>query len=147
MKLMQSLRELVANGRFDMRDLDQARQLINCMLLRLACQQGTAEDFAQIEVKIAEIESLAGAHDTAKRAEAVLEYFQLITSAAHNEVLSVVAQSLGAILSEVFETAPRRQGSSELNGIRRIILSCLSERDADGAEAAMGRYFARVRQT
>lgn len=146
MMLTRSLHDLAVSGRVDSAELHQARRLINCMLLRLACVNGREEDFDAIEQSIAEIERNLGAGQHARRAEASLEFFRLITRAAHNEVLVMVSESLTTILRHVMKAA----GSSlkfhpELVQARRHILAHLRARDADRAEQEMNAYFERLR--
>jgi flavin reductase (DIM6/NTAB) family NADH-FMN oxidoreductase RutF len=143
MMLTQSLRELAAGGRMEPEHLDQARRLVNCMLLRLACQNGSAEDFDAIEGKIAEIENYP---DAAQRAEASVEFFRLITRAAHNEVLVVVAETLTTLLRHVLQTDATLRARPELVPVRRKILAHMRERDPDAAEAEMGHSFDQLRR-
>ena len=139
----QSLRELAAGGRLEPAHLDEARRLVNCMLLRLACQNGTPEDFDAIDRKIAEIENYAGAQ---KRGEASVEFSRLITTAAHNDVLVVVAETLATLLRHVLQTDATLRARPDLVPVRRKILSHLRERDPDAAEAEMSRYFEQLRR-
>jgi len=143
MMLTQSLRELAAGGRLEPAHLDQARRLVNCMLLRLACQNGTPEDFDAIDRKIAEIENYA---DARQRGEASVEFFRLITTAAHNEVLVVVAETLATLLRHVLQTDATLRARPDLVPVRRKILTHLRERDPDAAEAEMSHYFDQLRR-
>jgi flavin reductase (DIM6/NTAB) family NADH-FMN oxidoreductase RutF len=143
MMLAQSLRELAASGKLDSLHLDQARRLINCMLLRLACQNGASEDFDAIERNIAEIENYP---DAAHRAEASIEFFRLVTKAAHNDVLVVVAETLTTLLRHVLQTDSTLRARPELVPVRRKILAHMRERDPDAAEAEMSHYFDQLRR-
>ncbi|MDA7419014.1 flavin reductase [Xenophilus arseniciresistens] len=143
MMLTQSLRELAASGRLDSIHLDQARRLINCMLLRLACQNGSAEDFDAIERNIGEIERY---DDAAQRAEASIEFFRLVTKAAHNEVLVVVAETLTTLLRHVLQTDATLRARPDLVPVRRKILAHMRERDPDAAESEMSHYFDELRR-
>ena len=143
MMLAESLRELAASGRMAQPQLDEARRLVNCMLLRMACQNGTAEDFDAIDGKIAEIENYT---EAARRAEASVEFFRLITRAAHNDVLVVVAETLTTLLRHVLKTDATLRARPELVPVRRQILAHLRARDADAAEAEMSHYFDQLRR-
>ncbi|WP_197893878.1 flavin reductase [Variovorax sp. PBS-H4] len=143
MMLTQSLRELAAGGRLDSLHLDQARRLINCMLLRLACQNGSPEDFDAIERNIAQIENYA---DAAQRAEASIEFFRLVTKAAHNDVLVVVAETLTTLVRHVLQTDTTLRARPELVPVRRKILAHMRERDPDAAECEMSHYFDQLRR-
>ena len=146
MMLTQSLRELAAKGRMDPANLDQARRLVNCMLLRLACENGGEADFDAIEGNIRAIEGFTAPEDRDKRAEASLEFFRLITRAAHNEVLVVVSESLTTILRHALKAEPNRMFRPDLVPVRKQILNHLRERDGDAAEREMQRYFDEMRR-
>ena len=146
MMLTQSLRELAARGRMEPQNLDQARRLVNCMLLRLACENGEPEDFDAIERNILEIEGYSDLVDREKRAEASLEFFRLITRAAHNEVLVVVSETLTNILRQVLKAESSLKYRPELVPVRKKILAHLRERNADDAEAQMTYYFDEMRR-
>jgi flavin reductase (DIM6/NTAB) family NADH-FMN oxidoreductase RutF len=146
MMLTQSLRDLAARGRLEPQNLDQARRLVNCMLLRLACENGKPEDFDAIERNIHEIESYSDVVDRDKRAEASLEFFRLITHAAHNEVLVVVSETLTGILRHVLKAESLLKYRPELVPVRKKILTHLRERNADHAEAEMTYYFDEMRR-
>ncbi|VTU31892.1 FMN reductase (NADH) NtaB [Variovorax sp. PBL-H6] len=146
MMLTQSLRELAARGRMDPKNLDQARRLVNCMLLRLACENGQQQDFDAIERNILEIEGYTDPVDREKRAEASLEFFRLITKAAHNEVLVVVSDTLTNILRQVLKAESLLKYRPELVPVRKKILGHLRERNADEAELEMTCYFDEMRR-
>lgn len=146
MMLTQSLGELAARGRVDPKNPDQARRLVNCMLLRLACEDGKPEDFDAIEQNIAKIEAYVALEDRDKRAEASLEFFRLITKAAHNEVLVTVSESLATILRHALKADSSLKFRPELVPVRKRILQCLRERDADAAEREMTHYFEEMRR-
>lgn len=142
MALAQSLRDLAASCRMDAADLQQARRMINCMLVRLACENATEQDFDAIDANIRQLDDAVAAGDAEARIAAALEFFRLVARAAHNEVLLAVSESLGAILRQVVQSA----GSSmrfraELVPARRRILAALRARDAAAAEREMGDYF------
>ncbi len=146
MMLTQSLRELAARGQVDPHNLDQARRLVNCMLLRLACENGQEEDFDAIERNILEIEAYEVPADREKRAEASLEFFRLITKAARNEVLVVVSETLTNIIRQVLKAEPSLKYRPELVPVRKKILHHLRQRDADQAEQEMTFYFDEMRR-
>src|SRR5690606_20076093 len=117
-----------ARGHMEPQNLDQARRLVNCMLLRLACENGSEEDFEAIERNILEIEGYSDVVDREKRAEASLEFFRLITRAAHNEVLVVVSETLTNILRQVLKADSSLKYRPELVPVRKKILGHLRER-------------------
>lgn len=145
MMLTQSLRELASRGRMNPSNLDQARRLVNCMLLRLACGNGTQDDFDAIETNVLEIERYADVVDRSPSG-AGLEFFRLIAQAAHNDVLVVISDTLTNILRQVLKTEFPPKPRPELVPVRKRILRRLRERDADAAEAEMTFYFDEMRR-
>ena len=75
-----------------------------------------------------------------------MEFFNLITTAAHNEVLVVVAETLATLLRHVLKTDATLRARPDLVPVRRQILAHLRERDPDAAEAEMSRYFDQLRR-
>jgi flavin reductase (DIM6/NTAB) family NADH-FMN oxidoreductase RutF len=145
MMLTQTLRELV-DRRMQAPEVHEARRLVNCMLLRLAAVNGSPADFDAIARNIAEIESLQRAEDGHRRLDASLEFFGLISRAAHNEVLVVVSESLATVLRQIVRAAGSSLSfRSELEPVRRRILERLRARDPDGAEREMADYFEQIR--
>ena len=138
--LAQSLRQLSAGGQIDLGELETARNLLHNLLLRLACQQGQAGDFAAIEQNIREMEGYPLA-DMHRRSANARQFFDLIAAAARNEVLTVLADSLTTLLHHTLTTRIPLVARPELLPVRWRILDRLRARDGDGAVAAMGTYF------
>lgn len=145
MMIAQSLRDLAARCTVDAADLQNARRLINCMLVRLACERATEADFDAMEANIAALEAAAHAGDVETRVAVGLEFFNLIARAAHSEVLMAVAESLATILRQVLQSAgPSLRFRAELVPARRRILACLRARDVAAAERETSDYFSET---
>lgn len=144
MMLTQSLRILLKRGRVEPQALSEARTRIYEMLLRMACEKGTDQDFDAIEAVIDAMESAVLRGDMLQRGKAGIEFFIRIADAAHNEVLSMLVQSINALLTQAllarFATEPSLHHLPELAPMRRDILRELRARDADAAVAAIDRY-------
>ncbi|MCD0503796.1 flavin reductase [Bordetella petrii] len=151
MILAQSLRDLASDGRMSMPALIEARLNVYGVLLRLACQKGSPEDFDAIEAHLDAMETLKQRGDMASRARAAVDFFNLITQAAHNDVLSIVAQSLRTLMHHAVHTQAAEMSwpamhQPELTPLRRRMLECLRARDQEGALAAMETYFGHVQR-
>jgi flavin reductase (DIM6/NTAB) family NADH-FMN oxidoreductase RutF len=149
MMLAQSLKEIGAHGSISIPELTEARARIYGNLLDLACRKGTDEDFQSIEDHLQEMIALTERGAMVDRAHAALQFFNLITRAAHNETLSVVARSLDTLmLHAVNDQATKMSWAAmhqpELTPIRYRILSFLRKRNAAEAGAALEGYFAQV---
>jgi flavin reductase (DIM6/NTAB) family NADH-FMN oxidoreductase RutF len=151
MMLAQSLRELAAQGRVPTDALVEARAGLYGLLVRMACEKGSEEDFQALEQHLAAMDALTARGDMAARALAALEFFRLITRAAHNDVLAMVAQTLATLMHHAVtaraQTLPwNAMHQPELTPLRRGIVASLRARDAAGASAAMRRYFEHVQE-
>jgi flavin reductase (DIM6/NTAB) family NADH-FMN oxidoreductase RutF len=151
MMLTQSLRDLSAKGRISPAALSQARAEIYAVLLRLACANAREEDLDALETNLGQMDEHLARGDMTARAYAALDFFQLITQAAHNDVLAIVAQSLNtlmhhAVTAKAAAVPWNAMHQPELTPIRRKMLERLRARDAGGAVAALGDYVARMPQ-
>lgn len=118
----------------------EARRLIHGALLELACRNGTGGDFETLESKLLEMEQFAETGSPQARAMAGVEFFRLIGTATHNEIVAMLANSLADVmmqnLDEALASPPRR----ELIPLRCEILQRLRQRDRTAAADALARY-------
>ena len=140
--LTQSLQDLMFLGRVSLAGLAEARRLINGMVIELACERATEEDFAAIERNIAEIES---SEDLRRRADEGVRFFGLIARATRNEVLTMLVDSLSDIIRYVIDQTGRK-ARPELVPVRRRILKALRARDAKAAAKGMDEYLTIVQE-
>lgn len=140
--LTQSLQDLMFLGRVSLRSLAEARVLINGVVMKLACERATEEDFRAIEENIDYIESI---DDMTQRADAGVLFFRLIARATRNEVLMMLVDSLSDIIRVVIDRTGRI-ARPELVPVRRRILNAMRARDADAAVEAMNEYLGVVHQ-
>ncbi|MBO9355181.1 GntR family transcriptional regulator [Bordetella petrii] len=138
--MTKALRDFMLLGRISIDNLREARIQIWNVVVKLACQRGSPEDFDAIERHIEYIDSLT---DLKPRAVAALELFSLIAAASHNEVFVLLMDSLGNIIFQVVEEAGRVH-YPELSQVRRHILKALRAKDENMAMKAMEKYLTIV---
>ena len=97
----QSLHDLMNLGHVSLSALREARIVLTDSVLKMACVRGTKEDFDAIEHSIDLSERLETYGDFNERVIAGTDFFRLIAVAAHNEVLTVLVDSLTAIVRHV----------------------------------------------
>jgi len=134
--LTRSLQNLMLLKRISIGSLAEARALISNMVVRLACERATEEDYADIARNIEDIESIP---DLGRRTEAGVQFFHLIARSTKNEVLMFLVDSLGDIIRFMTDRT-HRSTKPELGPIRRQILEAMRLRDADRASRLMERY-------
>jgi flavin reductase (DIM6/NTAB) family NADH-FMN oxidoreductase RutF len=151
MMLTQSLRDLVARGHAGLSDLHDARTRVYALLVRLACENGTDEEFDALAAQLDLLESYTVAEDIEKRMQAGVRFFRMIAAAAHNEVLSLVADSINTMLVQALKdqivqarrTAPHADlVNAAVVPLRRKILLQLRARDPEAAHAALDEFMA-----
>ena len=146
MMLAESLRTLVLQGRLGQADLDEAYRTLYGTLLRLACDRATEAELDGIEAAVDAIEQHPATASLAQRIESASDFFSAIAVAGHNEALTLMAQTMTTILRErmthVIPVRPR----PDLFPLRRKILHCLRQRDADGAAAALDELITKLRK-
>lgn len=140
--LTRTLQDLMFLGRVSLRDLAEARVLINNAVIGLACERATEADFDAIDRIIDEI---ARTPDMHKRAEVAVQFFRLIASATRNEVLMMLVDSLSDIIRVVTDRSGRKP-RPELVETRRQIAAALRARDAQAAMRGVDEYLAVVHE-
>jgi flavin reductase (DIM6/NTAB) family NADH-FMN oxidoreductase RutF len=146
MMLAESLRTLVVQGRLGSPDLDEAYRTLYGTLLRLACERASDDELDAVEAAVDGIERHQHTDSLAQRIESASRFFSAIAAAGHNEALRLMAQTMTTVLRErlthVVPVLPR----PDLFPIRRKVVQCLRQRDADGAETALHELIAKLRK-
>ena len=146
MMLAESLRTLVIQGKLGTADLDEAYRTLYGTLLRLACDRASETELDAIESAVDAIE-LHSPHDSlAQRIDSASRFFWAIAAAGHNEALMLMAQTMTHILRERMTHVLPAQLRPDLFPLRRKIVLCLRQRDADGASHALDDLIARLRE-
>lgn len=145
MMLAESLRTMVVEGRLGQADLDEAYRTLYGTLLRLACDRASEAELDAVEAAVDEIERHQATDTLEQRIESASRFFSAIAAAGHNEALRLMAQTMTTILRErmthVIPVRPR----PDLFPLRRKIVLCLRQRDADGAAAALDQLITKLR--
>jgi len=140
--LTQSLQDLMFLGRVSLASLAEARHLINGLVIELACERATEDDFVALETNMREIEE---SEDLQHRADEGVRFFGLIARATRNEVLVMLVDSLSDIIRFVIDRTGRK-ARPELVPVRRRILKAMRARDAKAAAKGMDEYLTIVQE-
>lgn len=138
--LTRSLHDLAMLGHISAGSLAEVRVIISGAVVRLACERGEPEDFDEIEANIEDIQRWADAGDLRRRAEAAVEFFQLIAKATRNDVLVVLMDSLGSILRHFAVERQPAKVRPELIPVRLNMLKYMRSRNSAKAMAEMNHY-------
>ncbi|CAN7431099.1 flavin reductase [Variovorax sp. LjRoot290] len=145
MMLAESLRTLVIQGRLGSADLDEAYRTLYGTLLRLACERATEGEIDAIEAAVDGIERHQATDSLAQRIESASRFFSAIAAAGHNEALMLMAQTMTTILRERLTHVVPVRPRPDLFPLRRKVVLCLRQRDADGAAAALDELITKLR--
>ncbi|HMS06780.1 MAG TPA: flavin reductase [Burkholderiaceae bacterium] len=143
--LAESLRQLVVEGTLGTSDMDEAYRTLYGTLLRLACERASEAELDEVEAAVADIEHCGPDDALDLRIESTSRFFSAIAKAGHNEVLNLMAQTMTSVLRErmthVIPVIPR----PDLFPLRRKLVLCLRQRDANGAAGALDELIAKLR--
>ncbi|MBO9354926.1 GntR family transcriptional regulator [Bordetella petrii] len=138
--MTKALHDFMLLGRISFENLKEARVHIWGLVVRLACQRGTAEDFDNIEKHI---DYIQGITDVERRTLASVELFNLVAAASHNEAFVLLVEALGEIVIYVTEKSDRVL-FPELPPLRLQLLQALRSRDEAAAIRVMEEYLSVV---
>lgn len=138
--LSRSLRDLASSGRLTEGMLRNAAVLIYGDLARLAATHGSDEDFDAMDACLRLMEDLHLEGRINDRYQAAQEFFRHLGAAAHNEVLSTVAESLTTIMGHLLLSEANRY-KPELVESRRKILLALKARNPEVSSQLVKEYF------
>ncbi len=149
MMLTQSLRSMAQKGKISHHELAQARLLIYGMLLKLACQNGEESDFVALEANLNHMDQLVAAGNMTDRMKAAIKFFDLISLAARNDVMRLIAQSLNTLLQHTVQARAEQNNVNlvyvpELDSLRWKILAAMRERNVALAVTTMDLYIERA---
>ncbi len=146
MMLADSLRKLVVEGRLGDADIDEAYRTLYGRLLRLACARATDGELDAVEAAVATIELHPETASLAERIESASGFFSAIAVAGHNEALNLMAQTMTTVLRERMTHKIPMRPRPDLFPLRRKLVSCLRQRNADGAAAALDELITKLRK-
>lgn len=139
----QSLDDLLTVGGVSIAALTESRTIVQTAVVRLACERGTEADFDRLEESIALTARLTREGRLEERRVQLLEFYRLLGSATHNEVMMLLVQVLTDMVLKLMarHDAPPRATTARTH---RQIVQALRERDADRAAALMTEHLTRL---
>ena len=146
MMLAESLRTLVVQGKLGSADLDEAYRTLYGTLLRLACERATDDEIHEVEAAVDEIENHEPEDTLHQRIESASRFFSAIAAAGHNEALLLMAKTMTTVLRERLTHVVPMRARPDVFPLRRKMVTCLRERDADGAAGALDELITKLRE-
>jgi DNA-binding GntR family transcriptional regulator len=109
------------------------------IVIRLACERATEEDFAALEQNMRDTESLTVAGRFEERTYTAIEFNRLLAEATRNPILSATVEAVSDVLRHFVALAGPRPHDQVLE-TRRSLISLIRAKDAAAASAVMARY-------
>jgi len=138
--IVNGLRDLYHLGAITPQQLTEARMWISEIVVRIACERATEEDFAALA---ANIEASAAASDFDERAGHNREFHIILARATRNPIMVITVESIVAVFAQFIAKIGPSDNSFILPSRRRFMMH-LRARDAGAAMAEMRKALARL---
>ncbi|TFZ02854.1 FadR family transcriptional regulator [Ramlibacter henchirensis] len=138
--IVNGLRDLYHLGAITPEQLTEARVWMSEIVVRIACERATEEDFAALD---ANIEAAAKAADFDERARHNREFHVILARATRNPIMVITMESIMAVFAHFIAKIGPSDNSFILPSRRRF-MKHLRARDAAAAAAEMKKALARL---
>lgn len=138
--IVNGLLDLYHLGAITPQQLTEARVWLSEVVVRVACERATDEDFAALE---ANIEASAKTDDFEERARRNREFHVVLARATRNPIIVITMESIMAVLGQFIAQIGPSDNSFILPSRRRF-MKHLRARDAPAAAAEMAKSLARL---
>ena len=144
--MRQVVEDMMNLGSITLDELTEARLYIQDVVVRLACERATEADLEAIRRNIDKTEEMTRTGRFLERVECSREFYRLLAAATHNQVVSMIVESLTDILMKFIRVRVKAGGKSQprLVETRRQFLKTLSARNAEKAAREMSAHLASV---
>lgn len=139
----QAVSDMVMLGQIPSSSVTEARIMLTEQAIRLACLRATDEDLDAIERDIDEAEKLTLEGNYSRRGSYMTEFYRLLASATHNQVIVMLVESLSELVrTQMIQVSvkPRK----DFIAVRRTVLKHLRARDSDLAVLEMRKHLERL---
>jgi GntR family transcriptional repressor for pyruvate dehydrogenase complex len=123
----------------------EVREILEVEIAGLAAERATKQEREDMEKALRLEAELVNSHD--EYVEADLRFHELLSKAAHNEVLPILLGPLAELLRKSRRVTSEPPGSAELSFRgHKEILEAVKDRDKERAREAMRQHFRMVRK-
>ena len=140
------VQDMFSLGSITISELAEAREHVQDLVVRLACQRAGAADLAALEQNIARTRLLTEQGKVLERVECSRDFYRLLGSATGNSVLAMMVNSVTEILMQ-FVYARTAAGGAIKPGLvedRTRFLDALAAKDEDRAANLMRQHLREV---
>jgi DNA-binding FadR family transcriptional regulator len=141
--IVNGLRDLYHLGAITPQQLTEARIWLSEVVVRVACERATDEDFAALE---ANIDASEKAPDFGERARHNREFHVILARATRNPIMVITMESIAAVFAQFIAQIGPSDNTFILPSRRRF-MKYLRARDATAAAAEMKKALTRLQRT
>lgn len=141
--IVNGLRDLYHLGAITPAQLTEARIWLSEIVVRVACERATEDDFAALEANIESARAAEAAGNFDERAHFNREFHVILARTTRNPIIAITTESVMAVFAQFIQ----RIGPSDNPFIlpsRRRFMKFLRARDADAAVAEMTKSLKRL---
>ena len=142
--MTQVMQDWLAVGAISLKELTEARILFMGIVVRLACERADNDDLRALSENIDRMEELARLKRSEERIDCTAEFYALLARATHNQVVSILVESLTQILRHFVNLGAGRRTQDDLVASRRRLVDCLRRRDTEGADGEITRQLTQL---
>ncbi|MDP3139695.1 MAG: FCD domain-containing protein [Burkholderiaceae bacterium] len=139
----QSLNDLLSFGGISVDNLTEIRGIVLDAAVRLACDRGTPDDFDLLDASIDRTALLTREGRLEERQLQLLEFYRLLSCAAHNEVLVILVAALTDMVLKLMARDGVGQRATTLRTHRQIVRA-LRAGDKEKATTLMSAHMERM---
>ncbi|QYB00420.1 GntR family transcriptional regulator (plasmid) [Rhodococcus sp. USK10] len=138
-----AMTDLASLGALSPSSLLEARIILTSDIIRIACERATDDDFQKLDEDITFTEQQAKTEAGVERTAQIMEFYHILASATHNEVLVILTDSLSQIVHLRLNRAGPKP-NKDIGKVRRRVLNHLRARDAEKAISEITRHLKRL---
>jgi DNA-binding FadR family transcriptional regulator len=142
--ISKSMAENLLLTRYSLTDLTEAREGIEAVAVRVACERRTDADLQRMEDLLDDATKLIAEERWDDKARSIIDFHCAIGDATQNPILGTVMRSLMALLQE-FSTRFGGEVRADVDS-QRTLLRHIRDQDADAAVAELISNTRRVRE-
>jgi GntR family transcriptional repressor for pyruvate dehydrogenase complex len=131
-------------GHFTQAEVQEAREVLEREIARLAALSATQDDIAALGEALA---AMAGNEHPDGRVAADMDFHLALARAAHNPVIDLIVEGLSLVLRQalrqrIYRIHALAGMAARVTAAHRAVLEAVQERDPDQAAEAMDEHFA-----
>lgn len=140
-RIIQAMQDYIHLGNITLDELTEARLAIQDIIVRLACERGTEDDFAELEAIAVQTRQETGVE---ARYECAAAFYGVLARATGNRMFGMFVESLSGVMHEFVRGPGYETLQASLIDSRFRLIRFLRARDAEAAAKEMRKHLERV---